>query len=128
MLQLLGVGGLLGLELVDFALTLEHGLLLVLEVVALLVEHPVEVVDAGQRLGDVVLDGADAGGQLHALLASLVILHIEAVDLRGVLAVALSDLVQVLLQLLLLVRQRVIQVLLGMEICSESCDLDSSLI
>lgn len=61
MFQLFLVRGLLGFELVHFALGFSQGGLLALEVVGLLVYDSVEVVDASQRLGDVVLNSSDSG-------------------------------------------------------------------
>lgn len=111
-----------------FALCFSQCGLLALEVISFLIQYSVEVVDASQCLGDVVFNSSDSGCEFYALLATLIVLGVEPIDLTCVLTVALSHLVEVFFQLLFLRLQRTVQILLGVQVCSKSGYLYGTLV
>ena len=113
-------------QLDNFSLALDQLGLLALEVEGLGVDELVEVVDAGQLLGDVVLQGSGLGSQVIGLLGLHLVLVVQFVDLFGILSVSLSQVHQLGLQVLLLRLQLRVQILVLGQVTSQSGDFSVS--
>ena len=100
------------LELDDLTLALDELSFLTLEVESLRVNELVEVIDTGELLGDVILEGTRLSSKLGGLAALHLVGTVKLIDLLGVLSVTLSKVVQLLLEVLLLRVQLGVEVLM----------------
>lgn len=96
------------LELVHFVLALEQVGLFVLEVLRLGVHKRVELVESGELLGDGLLKNAGLSFQVLALTGFECVLMVQSLDLLRILAVALSEILELLLKLFFLLHQLVV--------------------
>lgn len=90
------------LKLDDLSLTLNQLGLLTLEVESLGVDELVEVVDSSQLLGDIVLKSSGLSGEVGGLSGLELVSVVELVNLFGILAVSVSEVAKLVLEVLLL--------------------------
>ena len=99
------------LQLNYFTLAVDELGLFVLQVEGFVVDKLVQVIDSGQLLGDIVLEGSGLGSQVRALLALEFVLVAELVDFLGVLSVSLPEVLKLVLEVLLLGEQLRVEIL-----------------
>ena len=114
------------LELDDLAFALNELGLLALEVEGLRIDELVQIINARQLLLDVHLEGPRLSSQVRRLAALHLVRVVELVDLLGVLSVALAEVVELLLEVLLLGNELRVEILVLGEVGLEFGDLGVS--
>ena len=113
-------------QLNDLAFAFNQLGLLALQIKSLGIDQFVQVIDSRKLLGNIVFKRPRLRSQVIGLLGLHFILIIEFVDFFCILAVSLSQIHQLSLQVLFLGLQLRIEILMLSEVASQSCDLSMS--
>lgn len=124
MLQFFLVVSLLRFKFHKFTLRINQSSLLVLKSEGLIVKHSIEIVNTSKSLRDIVLDSPNFCSIFDAFLALEINLRTQFIDFYGIVSVSFSELLEIVIKLFFLVIQRRVQVLLSMQISTNSCNLD----
>jgi len=103
MFQFLLVASLLRLKFHQFALGINQSSLFILEGECLIIKDSVEIINASKSLRNVIFNGSDLGGILNTLFSLRFNLSTQFVNFNGIISVSLSELLQVIIQLFLLI-------------------------
>lgn len=96
------------LKLNYFTLAVYQLRLFVFQIEGLGVDQFVEVVNSCKLLGDIVLKSSSLSGKVRTLLTLELVLVVELVDLLGVLSVPLTEVLELLLEVLFLLQELVV--------------------